>query len=199
MREKTYTTFEVAEICGVYPSTVINWVKRGQLDAYTTPGGHRRILESVLAEFLKKYKFPIPESVAVGRRRVVIVEDDDAVGQMLVKALRRASPELDVRWIKDGVEAMLFLGKDPPDMMILDVVTPVIDGARVLATLRSDPNTSRMRVIGMTGKRLPPDKLKYMQKHTDAFFLKPFDIKAFTEKALALLRSGVAGTKTAKA
>lgn len=199
MREKTFTTFQVAEICGVYPSTVINWVKRNQLPAYTTPGGHRRILESDLQAFLEKYKFPMPEWLPLGKRRVLVVEDDPAVGQLLLKAFKRAAPELEVRWLKDGVEALLALGQEPPDLVVLDVVMPNVDGGHVLATIRSSANTARTRVIGITGKRLAPEKLEYMEKNTDAFFLKPFDVKALCDKGLSLLRRQGVGSRGAKA
>src|SRR5438046_154830 len=113
MRERTYTTFQVAEVCGVYPSTVINWVKNKELKAFKTPGGHRRILDSYLRDFLVKFNFPMPEWLAVGKRRVFVVEDDPHVGKLLVKALKLASDELDVTWLKDGAAALLSMGKEP--------------------------------------------------------------------------------------
>lgn len=189
MREKTYTTFQVAAICGVYPSTVINWIKGGKLAAFRTPGGHRRVLERDMVAFLKEYDFPIPEGMELGKRRVLIVEDDPDLGPMLLKSLKRLSDRIQTRLIDNGVEALVALGKEPPDLMILDVHMENVDGARVLATLRSDPATAGIRVVGITGKRLPPEKLKFMQKNTDAFFIKPFDPVQFEESLLRLLRA----------
>ena len=80
--EKTFTTYQIAQICDVYPTTVISWIKREKLKAFTTPGGHRRVLAADLLEFLKKFKFPIPERLAPRRRRALIVEDEKAVGQL---------------------------------------------------------------------------------------------------------------------
>lgn len=62
-QKQSYTTFEVARICNVQPSSIIKWSKKGNIKAYTTPGGHRRIEHKYLIEFMKKYKFPIPEGV----------------------------------------------------------------------------------------------------------------------------------------
>ena len=56
--EKTYTTFQIADICNVRPTTIIKWANQQRIKAYTTPGGHRRIRESDLLDFLKKYNFP---------------------------------------------------------------------------------------------------------------------------------------------
>lgn len=196
MRERTYTTFQIAEVCGVYPSTVINWVKNGDLKAFKTPGGHRRVLESELREFLVKFNFPMPAWLAVGKRRVLIVEDDPAVGKLLVRALKGASEELDVTWLKDGAEALLAMGREAPDLVLLDVFMPFLDGGVVLKTIRGSGTMAKTRVIGITGKRLEGQQKEDFESLTDAFFLKPFDIKVLVEKAINLLRTAPSAPKS---
>lgn len=188
MRARSFTTFQAASICDVYPSTVICWIKQKKMRAYTTPGGHRRILKPDIIDFLKRYNMPVPNHLISEGNRVLIVEDDPAVGKLLCKALRRASAGLDVQWTQDGIGALLALAKEPPDLLVLDVVLPVVDGASVLSSLRSDPATRSIRVVGITGKRLPPEKLRFMQRHTDAFFHKPFDMNEFVRQVTKLLR-----------
>lgn len=187
MREKSYTTFQAAKICDVYPSTVISWINQNKMRAHTTPGGHRRIIRSDLVVFMKKYKLPMSAELLRERSRVLVVEDDPVVGRLLWKALRRSSPSFDVDWLRDGVGALLALNQNPPDILVLDVVLPVVDGASVLASLRNNPQTRSIKVIGITGKHLPPDKLRFMRRHTEAFFLKPFDLEKFAAKVLDLL------------
>ena len=187
MREKSYTTFQVARICDVYPSTVISWIKQKKMAAYTTPGGHRRILKPDLVDFMKRYNLPMTDELLRERSRVLIVEDDPVVGKLLWKALRSSSNSFDVELTPDGVGALLALAKNPPDLLVLDVVLPVVDGASVLASLREDPQTRQIKVVGITGKRLPPDKLRYMRRHTEAFFLKPFKLDEFVRKVVDLL------------
>ena len=187
MREKSYTTFQVARICDVYPSTVISWINQNKMRAHTTPGGHRRIVKADLVDFMKKYNLPMSAELLRERSRVLIVEDDPVVGKLLWKALRNASPSFDVDWLRDGVRALLALNKNPPDILVLDVVLPVVDGASVLASLRSDPQMRSIKVVGITGKHLPPDKLRFMRRHTEAFFLKPFNVEKFVAKVLDLL------------
>ena len=63
MQEKTYTTFQIADFCGVRPTTIIKWVKQKKIRAYVTPGGHRRIRHSDLLSFLKEYNLPIPDEL----------------------------------------------------------------------------------------------------------------------------------------
>ncbi len=187
MQDKTYTTFQIAEICGVRPTTVIKWANQKKIKVYVTPGGHRRIRYPDLIHFLEQYQLPIPKSLNQPRKKILIVEDDAGVGPLLQKALQRAAGDMEVEWVQDGIEALLKLGKNAPDLVVLDVVMPVVDGAKVLSTLRTDEQTQSIKVIGITGKRLPPEKLKFMQSYTDAFYFKPFDLQELVRKAMSLL------------
>ena len=187
MNEPTYTTFQIADFCGVRPTTIIKWIKLDKLKAYVTLGGHRRVRQTELLRFLQEHEFPIPDELRAPARRVLIVEDEEDVGQLLEKTLRQDLGSLEVEWVKDGIEALLSIGKRPPDLVVLDVVMPVVDGARVLSTLHSDPKTRDIKVVGISGKPLALEKLKFMQKHADAFFRKPFDLRSFSARISALL------------
>jgi excisionase family DNA binding protein len=187
MTEKTYTTYDIARMLDMSPATVYRWIKDNQMRCHTTPGGHIRVRESDFVAFMKKFSFPIPEGLGAARKTVLIVEDDHAVGQLLTRMFQKTSDRVKVEWIKDGVEALMTIGKRPADLLILDVVMPVVDGARVLSTLRADPATRDMKVIAITGKKLPAEKMAFMRKNSSAFFQKPFDVDKFLEKALSLL------------
>jgi excisionase family DNA binding protein len=187
--ERTFTTFQIADICNVRPTTVIKWANQNRIKAHTTPGGHRRIKESDLLAFLRKYKIPIPDDLAAGgRRRILIVEDEADIGQLLVRSFQKVAGDVSVQWTRDGVEGLLSVGQSTPHLVILDVEMPLVDGARVLATLRADPKTKDIKIIGMTGKKLEDEKLRFMRAHTDAFFFKPFKITDLVDKAFDLLK-----------
>lgn len=187
-RERTFTTFQIAEICNVRPTTVIKWANQSRIKAYTTPGGHRRIKESDLLSFLKKYGIPIPNDLFLdGRKRILIVEDEQDVGQLLVRSIQKAAKNMEIQWVRDGVEGLLAVGQSTPDLVILDVEMPLVDGARVLATLRSDPKTKDIKIIGITGKKLDDEKLLYMKEHTDDFHFKPFKVADLVTRAMELL------------
>src|SRR5881394_2171972 len=95
-KEKTFTTFQIADICNVRPTTVIKWANQARIKAYTTPGGHRRIRESDLMEFLRKYNIPIPDDLASGNRyKILIVEDESAVAQLLVRAFQKVAKDVE--------------------------------------------------------------------------------------------------------
>jgi excisionase family DNA binding protein len=188
MAKKTYTTFEVGEICSVYPTTVINWVNQKKLPAFVTPGGHRRIRREDLVEFLKRYNFPTPVELLGSRRRVLIVDDDVAFSKMLLKAFDRHNDQFDAQVINNGIEALVSIGKKSPDLMLLDVVMPVVEGATVCATLRANPDTRHIRIIAMTGQKLSDDKTKFIRSKSDGLYRKPFDPGSIVRRAAELLK-----------
>lgn len=194
--KKTFTTFQVAKICEVSPSTVIHWVNKGQLAAYRTPGRHRRIQTADLLKFLKRYGMPIPKGLSEGpteRKKVLIVDDDVQVANMIKKAFSRRSELFEARAVNDGIEALVLIGKWLPDLVVLDVVMPVIDGSKVCASLKSDPQTRHIRIIAVTGKKISDSQRQYLLGSADAYFTKPFDVVQMLETAARLL----AGAKAA--
>ena len=64
---KAYSTFQAAKFLGVSPPTVIKWANDGKIKSYRTPGGHRRILESVLKEFLASYHSEEPNHTQLSK------------------------------------------------------------------------------------------------------------------------------------
>ena len=191
MGKQTYTTYEVGEFCGVYPTTVINWIKEKRLSAYVTPGGHRRIRREDLVGFLREYGFPMPPELGGERRKVLIVDDDEGFARMLAKAFKRTGA-VEVACSTNGVEALVEIGRKPPDLVVLDVVMPVVDGPTVCATLRSHEETKNLKIIGVTGKRLPGSAESALRKRCDAFFRKPLDASALVARALELVSARAA-------
>ena len=183
-----FTTFEIAKICGVFPSTVINWVNQGQLNSSHTAGGHRRIARQDLLDFLRKLNYPIPASLAGGRKKLLIVDDEPDTCRLLQRTFKDQSGELEVSTLESAIDALVEIGKTPPDLVILDVVMPVMDGASLCASLKANPATRDIKLIAITGKRLPEKKLQFIKDNTNAFFRKPLTIADLRAAALSLLK-----------
>jgi len=183
-----YTPEQVSDICGVYPTTVINWVKQKKLPAFATPGGHRRIRHEDLIAFIEKYNFPKPPELAGSRRKVLIVDDDASFAKLVQKAFNQHSDLFETQIVHNGIEALLGIGRDAPDLVLLDVVMPVVDGATVCSTLRSQKGTASIKVLAVTGKRLPPRTEKFIRARTDGLFKKPVDVDALVARASQILQ-----------
>ncbi|HPW45527.1 MAG TPA: helix-turn-helix domain-containing protein [bacterium] len=79
MAKKALSTNQVAQLCGVHRTTIINWVKEGKLRAYVTAGGHRRILPEEMVRFVESYRIPIPEGKLTEKSLLIIDNDEEAI------------------------------------------------------------------------------------------------------------------------
>ena len=185
MPERTYTTHDIARICDVYPSSVVNWIREGKLRSYQTPGGHHRVTREELVAFLGRLQMPLPEGLDE-RRRILIVDDDAELLRVLAKAFSRRRGWT-VETCGDGLEALLRIGRKAPDLLVLDILLPKMDGVRVCRVLRSSPSTRGVRVVAVSGQRPSVSEKALREAGVDAFFRKPLDLEALVEKSAALL------------
>jgi CheY-like chemotaxis protein len=184
--ERRFTTFEVGRICGVFHTTVINWVNKGKLKAQTTPGGHRRIAASDLVDFMRRFDMPVPADLEARRRRILVVEDDPGVQRMLTRALH-ALPGVAIEACWGGLEALVAIGKEAPDLLVLDIRIPQVDGFEVLRLLRSNEQLHPIKVIVVSGESLRTEETARISEDADAFFPKPVPLSEFRKAAAELL------------
>lgn len=184
--EKPLTTFQVAKICQVFHTTVINWVNLEKLKAYYTPGGHRRIQPSVLIEFMRKYELPIPQNFLNRSKSVLIIGNNIAIKRMLLRALQ-SIPALRIQPCSSGLEALIQIGREAPDLIILDINIPEINGIKVCQLLRADKNTRKIQIIAVSGGSLSAAENKLVRNNADAFFSKPISANDLKSKAARLL------------
>lgn len=181
---KSYSTFDIARICGVNRSTVQQWVDKGQVRAFRTPGGHRRVTEKNLVRFLKKYEFPMPEELA-RERRALVVDDQPEVLDLLSKGL--AQRGFRVASVDNGVDALLEVGEEPPDLLVLDILMPGWDGYEVLRRIRARPQLAGMKIVAISGAGHEDTEQRSRALGADAFLSKPFTLDQLEEVALSLL------------
>jgi len=181
-----FTTFEAGRICGVFHTTVINWVNKGKLKARLTPGGHRRIALADLRDFMRKFDMPVPADLDDRAKRVLIVEDDLAVQRMYVRALQ-SIPLVEVQTCSSGLEALIAIGKEAPDLLVLDIFIPEVNGLDVCKLLKSSEHTKPVRIIAVSGKDLDESEKKFLELHTDGYFRKPLSVPKFKHRVAELL------------
>lgn len=182
-----FSTFEAGRVCGVVHTTVINWVNKGLLKAHTTPGGHRRIALQDLVEFMQRFEMPIPPDLAGRRRRILIVEDDAMVQRMLRRALAALEDDVEVDACAGGLEALMKIGKEAPDLLVLDIRIPQVNGFEVLKLLRGSEQTKPIRIIVVTGEALSRENEAGVREQADELLRKPIDVPEFRRRAAELL------------
>lgn len=197
MSERTFTTHDIAKFCDVYPSSVMHWINAGKLRTQKTAGGHHRVTREDLIPFLRSLNVRLPDEL-VERKLVLIVDDDAELAKVLARAFSR-TPEYEVETCGDGINALIRIGQRPPDLVVLDVVIPKMDGIQVCRVLKSQPQTQGVKIIAISGQKLPFSEKKLLDIKVDGFFRKPLDLKALTELGAELLRAAPSPRKAARA
>ena len=138
----------VAKICRVSKKTVLNWIYKDALKAFTTFGGHYRIWPGDLKKFMVRAGLDVPFQFVDERQTTFLIVDDDPAYTMLLKeAICSKFPSADVITTDDGYEALLLIGERKPQMVLLDLRMPKIDGFQVLELLRSRKKDNRLKIV----------------------------------------------------
>ncbi|PIE05656.1 MAG: hypothetical protein CSA75_03615 [Sorangium cellulosum] len=139
-----FTASDVARFCQVDLKTIHNWAEKGEIRHFRTPGRHLRFRRLDVLDFLRKYGYPIPEVLRLGKPKVVAVDEDADVLAALRRVLTR---RFDLTTFQDPFDALVAVGSLQPDALILDVAIPGLEGLRLLERLKSIPATAHIRSI----------------------------------------------------
>jgi len=176
LRTKTiFTTGEVAQICKVSQQTVIRCFDSGRLQGFRVPGSRfRRIPRESLIAFMKSNHIPL-DQLETGRKRVLVVDDDEAIVEMFNELLMR-NGRFEVRTARTGYDAGIMTEQFRPDVMLLDFKLPDINGNVVCRTIRNNPNFEHMHIIIISGVADPDEVEDLLSSGANEFIRKPFDI-----------------------
>lgn len=185
--KSVYTTGEVADICKVSQQTVIRCFDSGKLRGFRVPGSRfRRIPHESLIQFMKDNAIPL-DNLESGKKRILAVDDDEAILEMLVELLERDG-RFDVRVARGGYEAGMLTQEFRPDCMVLDYKLPDIDGNHVCRTIRANSSFSDTRIIIISGVADPDEIEDLMSAGADDFLRKPFQIDELIARILKLVQ-----------
>ena len=139
-----FTAPQVAKICSTDLKTIHNWVNRGEIKSFRTPGRHLRFRRQDILDFLTRFGYPIPDGFSPSRKRVVLCEGTDAMRRSLKRALSR---DFDVEAFADHVDALLAVGRQQPDLLVVngsegDSIIHLVE------RLASGKNAARILVYG---------------------------------------------------
>lgn len=194
MKRKDLTTGIVAGLCHVTTATVCNWVKEGKLRAYRTPGQHYRIRRADFQAFVERYKIPVGpgDFLAREKRSVLVVDDEPQVVSLVIRILKSRFPAFVFSAANDGYEAGVSVATLKPDLVILDLMMPGMDGFEVCRRIKGAPATSKTKVLIITGYPEDQNAEHALACGADDFMLKPLVIDALIDKVSALLTGDAA-------
>jgi excisionase family DNA binding protein len=164
------STMEVARLLGLAVRSIQLMVDRGELEAWKTPGGHRRISRSSVERWRNGVR-GTPRLVDAGnsppspaRRqgdikppgartdhpRVLLIEDSMHFQNLISLIVRQHFPAVELRSANDGIAGLAMAGAFQPDVLMVDILLPGIDGATLITSLRSHPQFRQVQVIVVT-------------------------------------------------
>ena len=179
---------QISRICQTDPRTVKKWVKAGLLAATYLPASTIcRINAADFAKFLTQHHMPVPHQLShLVRTRFLIVDDDDVNVRIIRHILSDRFPQSEVQEAKDGFEAGILIGQANPQLVILDLRMPRMDGYKVCRLIRSNPDTRSIRILIVSGLSIGECE-KAVQLGADAYLTKPFNAEDLVQKVTALL------------
>ena len=177
-----FTTGEAAKICKVSQQTIIRCFDNGTLKGFRVPGSRfRRIPRDQLFAFMKDNGIPT-DALESGKRKVLIVDDDQDLVELLVDAFERDG-RFDIRTANNGFDAGMQVKEFRPDLVVLDVMLPDINGKEVCQRVRSDQTLESVRIICMSGM-IEQDKVQDLRDAgANDFMQKPFNIEVLMDRA----------------
>ena len=181
-----FTTGEAAKVCKVSQQTIIRCFDNGQLKGFRVPGSKfRRIPREALYKFMKDNGIPT-DALESGKRKVLIVDDDQELVELIVDVLAKDG-RFETRAVNNGFDAGMMVKEYRPDLIVLDVMLPDINGKEVCQRVRSDANMEEVRILCISGM-IEEDKVQELKlAGADEFIHKPFDVDHLIEKMCAQL------------
>jgi excisionase family DNA binding protein len=181
-----FTTGEAAKICKVSQQTIIRCFDSGQLKGFRVPGSRfRRIPRNELYSFMRDNGIPT-DALDSGKRKVLIVDDDKELVELIADVLERDG-RFEIRSVNNGFDAGMMVKEYSPDLIVLDVMLPDINGREVCQRVRKDLGADDVRIICISGM-VEEDKVDELKAAgANDFLQKPFDVETLLERICRLL------------
>ena len=179
------TLGQAAKYVGVAQSTMRKWSDLGRVSAFYTPGGHRRYRRADLDQFLDSSGPPSGASPGGGGPLVLIVDDDRQLREYV-----RVNLEAEgyvVREAASAAEGLAALGEQSPDLILLDVMMPQVDGWEMLQQIHEHTGVGAIPVVMFSGKVDERSAAEAESRGAQGFIGKPFDPSALIESTKQLL------------
>ena len=161
------TTY-AAKLLGLSVATVQSLVERGEIPAWKTLGGHRRLSLRALNNYLKKHSPQLAQADPDPRQRlnVLVVEDEELTRELYVAHFDEWDLAMDCTFMPSAMEALMDIASMRPDLLITDLNMPGVDGIEMLRSIKRNQQLAAMQILVISGLSqeaiqarggLPPD------------------------------------------
>ena len=171
----------MAKRLGISIPTVQRWVDGGQLKAWKTPGGHRRIDADSAEQMFENQARDAPTTAHQPELMVMLVEDNADDRDLLALLIREALPTARIEAFDSGIQALVAIGQNAPDIVVTDIVMPHMNGVEMLRQL-STQCVVRPRLIIAVSSLTPRQMARMGELPPEVVYVaKPVDPQPFLD------------------
>jgi excisionase family DNA binding protein len=166
-------TSYAAKLLGLSVATVQTLVEKGEIEAWKTQGGHRRISLRSVNKYLQRYNPQVAQLAPVIQQRlqILVVEDDENQRELYLANFDDWDMPVDCTVVQSALEALMDIGTLQPDLLITDLKMPGVDGIEMLKVLKGRSQLQTMQVLVVTG--MAPEEIKSRGGLPDDALLRP--------------------------
>jgi len=178
LNKKFFTTGDIGRIFGVSRISAYKWVVSGKIKSFKIPGGRYKIARRDLVDFIKKSGLDsrIAGGIQQDDVKILVVDDQKLIVQTVRDYMETAHPGWHISSASNGFEAGRMLSRVNPDLVILDLFLPGINGFNLCRNIKNDPNTRDVKIIVITGYPTQENISKARESGADAVLPKPFEM-----------------------
>jgi excisionase family DNA binding protein len=178
-KNKFMKTSEAANYLGVSRSSITNWVRSGELEAASTPGGHYLFSLKQLNEFADDRGMLVSaDTVGTDKYRILAIDDDKQFREFLAEALE-VFTDYELKECEDGMQGALLIGTWRPNLVIVDLRMPNMNGVEFCRLLKNDKITKDVKVIVCSAYLSPEVRKEVKELGVDIVLEKPVRLAAF--------------------
>lgn len=143
MSDKNYVSLgKAAKVYGVSRTTILNWIKSGKIQAVKTPGNHYRVELDTIIKLRED-----SGSGSTKLKRIMLVDDDISSVELVGEILHDTFNNIETLSFTDGYAALIALGKNEVDLIVLDLNMPAMDGFEFTRSIRENEETKDLPII----------------------------------------------------
>ena len=186
-KSKFLSVKQVAEYLEVSKQAVDKWINAGEFKVFRLPSGRIKILRSDFLDYIKTHELYLDkEFFNIGSNKIVVIDDNESIHSLFQKFFEEVNSDLEVKYAADGMSGLLLLGASKPDIVILDIEMPGMNGIDLCKKILADDSLAGIYIVVISGYLSKYEKeLKKIGLET--FIEKPFTFKDLNEKLLPLL------------
>ena len=189
--KEVFTTTEAARICHISKQKIVNLFDEGEIDGFRIPGAKgskaraRRIPRKALLAFMRECGIPT-DALEDTKKRILVVDDDPASIELLC-AMFEDDEDVEVETATNGSDAAVAAGAFKPDLILLDIMLPDLDGDEVLTSIRKTGVLDGTKIVVVTALSDAQRRETMLAAGADGYVTKPIDIAELKKRVKEIL------------